>query len=307
LAEIGIVIAAWNVRDHLRVCLKSIEAETQRHAFRVIVVDNGSTDGTSEMIAAEFPKTTVLRNDANLGFVAGTNRGLRRTLEERDDYILLLNADIIVRGQALDRLADFLDAHPEAGGVSPGLKLPNGSPQTGPGGFAPSARSAWSYFLFVSKFRPRRSRPLFVDARAVPADGRRVDWLSGACLMVRADVVRKVGLMDESYFLYADDIDWGVRMTRAGSSLYFLPSVEVVHFHGVTSKTIHREINTRWLERLFQFVRTDRGAFEAFIFRLIAACGFALRALAYSLGFSGAKAREMAAFAAYSLSAKSKS
>ncbi len=127
--------------------------------------------------------------------------------------------------------------------------------------------------------------------------------------MVRAEVVRKIGLMDEAYFLYADDIDWGLRMTRAGERLYFLPEIGVVHYHGVTSKTIHQEINTRWIERVFQYVRRDRGGAEAFLFRMIAVKGFALRALLYSLAacfpplFSrfAPKAREMAVSALFSL------
>jgi len=318
MSGIAVVIAAWNVRDHLRDCLKSIEAETRSHPFRVVVVDNGSTDGTKEMVAAEFPKALTLRNDRNRGFVAGTNQGLAWALGETEssafDYLLLLNADVAVRNRAIDRLAGFLDARPDAAAAAPGLLLPTGRRQTGPAGFAPTARSAWSYFSFASKLRPHRSRPLFVENRAWRSPAglsgeRRVDWLSGACLMVRADVVRRIGLMDESYFIYADDIDWGLRMTRAGAKLFFLPSIAVVHFHGVTAKTIHHEINTKWLERLFQFVRSDRGPAEAVAFRLISAGGFAARALIYSLGapvpslFSrlAPKAREMAVFALYSL------
>lgn len=324
MTGIVIVVAAWNVRDYLRTCLKSIAAETKTHPVHVVVVDNGSTDGTAEMAAAEFPGTTVLRNEKNAGFVAGTNRGLRWALGEgtgpadprpRADYLLLLNADIVIRDGALDRLADFLDARPDAAAAAPGLVLPDGRRQTGPAGFAPTAASAWSYFSFAFMLRPARSRPLFVPnrvSRTASAAGRRVDWLSGACLMVRASVVRAVGLMDESFFIYADDIDWGVRMARAGANSYFLPKIEVVHYHGVTAKTIHREINTRWLQRLFQYVRRDRGAFEAFLFRLIAAGGFALRAMIYGLGCLvprfkrsaprlGPKAREMAAFALFSL------
>jgi hypothetical protein len=216
---------------------------------------------------------------------------------------LLLNADVVIRDGAIDRLADFLDKRPDAAGSAPGLFLPNGRPQTGPGGFAPTARSAFSYFSFAFKLFPKRSRPLFVSSCRAP-EARLVDWLSGACLMVRAGVVREIGLMDESYFLYADDIDWGLRMTRAGHRLYFVSEIGVVHYHGVTAKTILHEINTRWLERLFQFVRQDRGSAEAFLFRMIAAGGFALRAAIYAFGYP-LKARDMAAFALFSLSALS--
>jgi N-acetylglucosaminyl-diphospho-decaprenol L-rhamnosyltransferase len=325
--SVAVVVAAWNVKAHIRNCLRSIEMETKRHPCRVVVVDNGSVDGTSEMIAAEFPRTTVLRNDRNAGFVVATNQGLKRALEAEatPDYLLLLNADVAVRDAAIDRLADFLDERAEAGAAGPGLILPDGRPQTGPGGFAPSARSAFSYFSFIFKLFPGSSRPLFVENRSAfpspssstPAPSfatsdfrpRPVDWLSGACLMVRTAIVREVGLMDESFFIYADDIDWGLRMTRAGNRLYFLPGIRVVHFHGVTAKTIHREINTHWLERLFQYVHRDRGPAEAFLVRMIAAGGFALRAALYSLGAAlpplftrfAPKARETAVFALFCL------
>ncbi len=175
MTDVAVVIAAWNVRDHVKECLRSIAAETKRHPCRVVVIDNGSADGTAEMVAAEFPGVTVLRNDRNAGFVAGTNQGLKWALGEgrgnagrpSPDYLLLLNADVVIRDGAIDRLADFLDERSDAAGAAPGLFLPNGRPQTGPGGFAPTARSAFSYFSFAFKLFPAAARPLFVENRSL--------------------------------------------------------------------------------------------------------------------------------------------
>ena len=111
MTGLTVVIAAWNVRDHVKECLRSIAAETNRHPCRVVVIDNGSTDGTADMVAAEFPGVTVLRNDRNAGFVAGTNQGLKWALGDgcgnaerpSPDYFLLLNADIIIRDGAIEK------------------------------------------------------------------------------------------------------------------------------------------------------------------------------------------------------------
>ena len=199
----------------------------------------------------------------------------------RSDYLLLLNADVVARDGAVDRLADYLDLHPEADAVAPRLLLPDGRPQPGPAGFNPTLGSALAYFL-AGKILPFAARPMFIDPEAVGVrDGRpravEVEWLSGACLMVRAETVRRVGLLSEKYFMYADDIEWGVRMSAAGAVLRFLPAVQVTHHHGVTVKAVDRGFNTRWLDQLFAHVRRDRGPGEAALFRIVAAAGWVLR------------------------------
>jgi N-acetylglucosaminyl-diphospho-decaprenol L-rhamnosyltransferase len=315
---VSIVIAAWNLRAHLRECLSSVEREAGRRPFDVTVVDNGSTDGTAEMVAREFPRTILIRNETNLGFVRATNAGLRRALEDgQSDYLLLLNADVIVRDGAIDRLAEYLDLHPEVDAVAPLLLLPDGRPQPGPAGFKPTLASALAYFILAGKILPLAARPMFIDPEAVlareaamrPAS---VEWLSGACLMVRAGTARRVGLMDEQYFLYADDIEWGVRMSADGAVLHFLPLVRVIHHHGVTVKAVEPGFNTRWLDQLFAHIRRDRGAGEAVLIRIVAAAGFGLRAFLYALRAFlpgrrvsvGRKVREMLAYAFFCLGLK---
>jgi N-acetylglucosaminyl-diphospho-decaprenol L-rhamnosyltransferase len=312
--RVSIVLASWNLRAHLRECLTAVERESGVRPVEITVVDNGSTDGTAEMVAREFPRAILIRNETNLGFVRATNAGLRRALEDgRSDYLLLLNADVVVRDGAVDRLAEYLDTHPEVVAVAPLLLLPDGRPQPGPAGFNPTLGSALSYFFLAGKILPFAARPLFIDPEAVGARiGRTravgVEWLSGACLLVRAETVRRVGLMNEEYYLYADDIEWGVRMSAAGGVLHFLPAVRVTHHHGVTVKAVDRGFNTRWLDQLFAHVRRDRGAGEAVLFRIVAAAGFGLRAFLYALqalrparsASAGLKVREMLAYASFS-------
>ena len=313
--RVSIVIAAWNLRAHLRECLSAVEREAGSRSYDIMVVDNGSTDGTAEMVAREFPRAVLIRNKTNLGFVRATNAGLRKALAEgRSEYLLLLNADVVVRDGAVDRLAGYLDAHPEVVAVAPLLLLPDGRPQPGPAGFNPTLGSALAYFFLAGKILPFAARPLFIDSEAFGSRNGRtraveVEWLSGACLLVRAETVRRVGLMNEEYYLYADDIEWGVRMSALGGVLHFLPSVHVTHHHGATVKAVDRGFNTRWLDQLFAHVRRDRGAGEAALFRIVAAAGFGLRALLYALqalrptryASAGLKVRETLAYAFFSL------
>ncbi len=312
--RIAVVIANWNLRDYLRESLASVFREAGTHPCDITVVDNGSTDGSAEMASREFPGVRLIGNETNIGFVRASNLGARRVLREgRPDYLLFLNADVVVRDRAVDRLADYLDAHPEAAAAAPLLVLPDGRFQPGPAGFKPTLGSALAYFSFAGKILPRAVRPLFLDPKAAVRNGNRpvsVDWLSGACLMVRVDVVGRVGLMNEEYSLYADDIEWGVRMSESGPALRFLPSVRVTHHHGITVKMVSGGFNTLWLSQLFRYVRANRGPAEAEFFRLIAAAGFGLRAFVYALravvpdrlaNSSGRQVREMLAFAAFSL------
>jgi N-acetylglucosaminyl-diphospho-decaprenol L-rhamnosyltransferase len=208
--RVAVIVVSWNLRDNLRECLASLPAETKRHPCDVIVVDNGS----AHMAAAQFPAARLLRQPENLGFVRASNIGLRHSLETgRPDDLLLLSADIIIRDGAIDRLADHLDASPEAGAAGPLLVLPDGRLQPGPAGFRPTLGSAVVYFGFAGKLFPRAARPLFIDPEAALRMGwgrpMAVDRISGACLMVRSEVVRRVGLMNERFRLFDDDIEWG--------------------------------------------------------------------------------------------------
>lgn len=317
--KIAVVIAAWNLRDCLRECLASIVREARVHPCAVTVVDNGSTDGSAEMAAREFPDVRVIRNADNTGFVRASNLGARRAMEEdRPEYLLFLNADAVLCEGAPDRLADYLDAHPGVAAAGPLLVLPDGRFQPGPAGFKPTLGSALAYFSFAGRVLPAASRPLFVDPRAAARRGGRpvrVGWLSGACLMVRTDTIRRVGLMNEEYFLYADDIEWGGRLNGPGRDLHLLPSVRAIHRHGITIKKNAGGFNTVWLDQLFRHVRKTRGPAETALFRLTAAAGFGLRAAVHAvralvpsgpLEMKGRQVREMLAYAEFSLSGRKK-
>lgn len=312
--NITIVIVAWNTRDFLKQCLRSVHESKKAFPFEIIVVDNASTDGTPEMVQTEFPDVELIENDQNLGFARANNIALRKILESKiSNYVLLLNSDTIIPERSIERMAQYLENNPQIGAAAPSLVLPDGRLQIGPTGYLPSLFTGITYFSFLSKLLPHVCRGLFVDPQssAKKRTGIRVDWLSGACLMLRRDTIEKVGLMDEDYFFYLDDVDWGRRMIRSGIVLHYLPWIRITHYHGVTYKHVIKDINTKWLLMIYHDVYKEKGQTEYFCFRLFSAYGFFLRFCLHAIShlfkgssMSAEKMKENFRFFTFSLTVK---
>jgi len=285
-AAVSIVIVSWNVRNFLEACLRSIYRETAILPIEVIVVDNGSSDGTPDMVEQKFPGVRLFRYGENLGFTRANNVALGMILREKTSrYILLLNSDTEIQDRGIEELAAYLDRRPEASAVAPALVLPDGRFQPGAGGYFPSWLTGFNYFFFLFKLFPRRAPGLFIDQGKLAGKKEAVelDWLSAACLLVRREVVERAGVLNEDYSIYADDIDWGLRMRRAGALLHYLPRVRILHYHGVTAKHVTGGTNTRWLKMVYLYVRQEKGVFQYALFRLFSIGGFFLRYAAYGV------------------------
>jgi len=277
--DVSVILVNWNTRELLRQCLGTIPEAADGLTREVIVVDNDSRDGSSEMVAREFPEIRLLKNHRNIGFAAANNQALRRTTLSR--YILFLNTDAILHPGTLRRMTDFFDRNPTAGAVGPALRFPDGRPQPS-GGFFPSARTGLHYFLFLSRLAPRLFPGLFVDPdQTTGARPIEMDWAAGTCLMIRNSVWQDAGGMDESFFMYAEDAEWCRRIRKSGWRVFLLPDVEIVHLHGASSL----RVSDRWIRALIQLVRSSRGSGEALLFRIFAVLGLGARALGY-LGLS---------------------
>ena len=282
--RISIVIVTWNARQFLEQCIRSIHEETKNIPFDLIVVDNASTDGSQEMLQSDFPDVKIIRNEKNLGFSRANNQAMRNILDAADsDFVLLLNVDTVIEDCAIERLVSHMEDNPELGAAGPALVLPNGKRQTGGAGYLPGVLTGFNYFFFLSRLFPRMAKPLFLNGsistkRKKPVS---VDWLSGACLMIRRNVIEKVGLMDESYFFYVEDIDWGRRMRREGIELHYLPWISVLHYHGGTQAKNTKGINTQWLVLLHRYLKKEKGWFQYLVFRCISTAGFLLRLFLY--------------------------
>jgi N-acetylglucosaminyl-diphospho-decaprenol L-rhamnosyltransferase len=288
--RLSVVIVTWNARDFLRECLDSIYGETSPSAvdFEIFVVDNGSDDGSADMVAADFPSVRLIRNSQNLGFPKANNMALERILKEgRSDLITLVNSDIVIEDRAIEKMAACLNANPGIAAVGPAFFLPDGRFQVGTGGYLPTAWTMFNYFSFLFKVFPQRARGLFIEQAAFTGKEELVpvEWLSGGCLTIRRAAVERIGLLDEDYFFYAEDLSWGRRMKREGFLLAYDPQAKVVHYHGVTYRTVYAEVNTKWLGMLFHYVRKDRGAFTYGLVRIFSVCGYFFRLLFFTAGW----------------------
>ncbi len=268
-ADLAIVIVSYNTCGLLRSCLRSLDADGA--PARVVVVDNASTDGSPEMVAAEFPPVEVLAAGRNLGFAAGNNLALRAlgfgapaAGAARPAYVLFLNPDTEIRAGAVARLREFLASTPRAGVVGPALVYPDGRFQHSAFRF-PTLWQVWFDFfawpgrLVESPLNGRYARALYAAGQPFP-----IDHPLGAAFMARAEVIDQVGMMDERFFMYAEEIDWCMRVRRAGWEIYCLPPVVVMHHAGGSTRAYRRQMDDAlWRSRFRLFEKHYSPAFVA--------------------------------------------
>jgi len=238
--DLSIVILNYNTRDHLRACLRAMQVEGSTSlsggpvTAEVIVVDNASTDGSADMVAAEFDWVRLIRSPRNGGFAFGNNQALRLC---RGANVLLLNPDTEIPAGAVARFLVCLESHPEAGIVGPKLLKPDGSMHLACRRSFPTPAVAFYRFAGLSRLFPTSPRfgrynLTFLD----PDQAIEVDSVCGACLMVRQAVIARVGLLDERFFMYGEDIDWCLRARQIGWTVRYEPGIVVQHQHGASSR-----------------------------------------------------------------------
>jgi N-acetylglucosaminyl-diphospho-decaprenol L-rhamnosyltransferase len=220
--ELSVIIVNWNTRDLLRDCLAALHVADLPQPTETIVVDNGSTDGSVAMVVAEFPSVEVLANERNLGYSRANNQALCRASGQQ---VLLLNSDTRVSPQGIRTLMRFMDAHPHAGACAPHLVTADGGAQP----FAYGGEPTLTYLLRRGVFRCLLRRGLHDWERPGVQE---VGWASGACLLVRREVVDAVGPLDESMFMYFEDVDWCLRMRKLGWRVFVQPEAVVTHLGG---------------------------------------------------------------------------
>jgi GT2 family glycosyltransferase len=270
-----VIVVNWNTKSLLRKCLRSVIDQRPPFPYEIIVVDNGSNDGSTDMIRTEFPQVCLIASESNLGFSKANNLALRRA---RGRYALLLNSDTVIRqDDVLSRWIDFMESTQDAGASGCRLLWPDGSHQVGDAGFRPTFSTLANFCLFLNRLSPRRHRALFLGYKSL--DGvMRVDWVTGADLMVRTSIIADVGLLDEETFMYAEDIEWGCRTSASGYNVYYLPQLEIVHMKGA-STALHgsTEMSTMWLSNLRRLYRDYNQHQPIVIYDVTLALGFLLR------------------------------
>ncbi len=227
--DLSIIILNYKTRGLLKQCLRGLLANPVPLTTEVIVVDNHSNDGTGEMMRQEFPQSTFIQSPVNGGFAAGMNLGIQRASGR---YLLLLNPDIAVLGNPIGRMFRYLEEHLNVGMCGPKLLNPDGTVQTSCRAFPTPATILYRRSPLGKLPFARAKLRAFLMLDWDHASNRPVDWLLGACMMVRREAVQRVGLLDERYFLYFEDVDWCRRFWDAGYAVVYLgATAEIVHYH----------------------------------------------------------------------------
>jgi len=274
--DVSVSIVSYNTCDFLRACLNSLQARANEGeaTLEIIVADNGSTDGSREMVQNEFPGVRLVDTGGNIGYGRGNNAGLEHA---RGRYFLIFNSDAETPPGALAALLKFLDATPRAGVAGAQLISPDGSLQT-----------SWDEvptlfdILCEQLYIPRKRR----QDKSKDGEAFEVPWICGASLMVRSEVFREVDGFDPAYFMYFEDTDLCVRIRKAGHPVFFVPAARVKHHLGASSGRdwqLRARMIVAYNQSRFTFFSNNRGRIDGALVKLYTVTGAALRLMAWSI------------------------
>ena len=269
-SDLSIFILKFNPKDVLDTCLSSILKTSKNLTLEIIVVDNNSSDGSFEMVKTKYPEVQLIQNNRNLGFSAGNNAGIKKA---RGKYILFLNSDTEVIGNSLLTMVKLLDNKPNIGILGPKLVYPDKTIQKSVGNF---------YSLPEVIFDQLGGGKLGL-VRSSPVGFKIVDWVSGACFLVRREVFDRIGLWDENLFMYMEEVEFCYRAKQNGILTAFLPEAEVIHKERGSSTSGREAAILNIYKGLIYFYQKHRSAREQKILKLI------LWFKAYLLNFFGFK------------------
>jgi len=275
--KLSIIIVNYNVKKLLKGCIKSIYETIKNIEYEVIVIDNNSSDGSVEMLKNEFPQVKIIENTENKGFAAANNQGINVS---RGKYILLLNPDTIVLPNAINTMLEFMDNRAEAGAVGCKILNPDGTLQSSCRNF-PSIliilydsiglHRVFSKSKIVSRYYLR-----YWDHDEI----RVVDSVKGACLMIRQEVIKKVGLLDERFFLFGEEVDWCRRIKENGWKVFFTPNAQIIHYGGQSSKQQSRKNLIESHKARQQYFQKYYGSTGVYLSKMIFGFGVLLRIMA---------------------------
>lgn len=262
--DLSIIIVSWNTRELLAACLESIYGQPPA-GFRheVLVVDNASSDGSAALVRQRFPQVRLTESKANLGFAGGNNLAIR---ESHGRYLFLLNPDTKLLPNALTELLTFMESNPAAGGAGSRLLNPDLTlqPSCHP---LPTLGRELSRLLHLDYFPPHYgSYNMRHWDTAVP---RRVDIVQGASLILRRSLLDRVGLLDDGYFMYSEEVDLCYRIHKAGWPLYWVPASRVIHYGGQSTRQVAADMFIELYRGKLIYFRKNHGPAVALIYKLI--------------------------------------
>lgn len=244
---LAIIIVSYNTKEFLRNCIQSIFEQTKDICFEITVVDNASSDGSSEMIESEFPQVMLIKNQENVGFAKANNQGI---LTSTGEYVLLLNPDTVILNSALPKLVQFIQKDTSIAAVGP--KLYKDEDKT----YHPSTRKFttlnyqfWAFMPLSGLVKAFYNKFIFNEDKV-----KEVDWVWGAALLINRKALAKIGLLDEKYFVYGEEEDLCFRMKKASYKVFYYPSAHIIHYGGQSTRQVSKEsIQYFWSSKLYFF------------------------------------------------------
>jgi GT2 family glycosyltransferase len=277
--DITTAVISYNTRELTETCIESLLAQQPECRSEVVIVDNGSNDGSralAEGFVGRGGVARVIANDTNTGYAAACNQAVRAAAGR---HILILNADTLVRPGALDALVEFMDSHPGTGIAAPKLLYPDGRLQVS----TANEMNLWTIFLQQTLLDRLRVFGKYFLLDWDHDSVRDVPQASGAALCVRREVFDAVGLFDEGYFMYCEDTDFELRASRAGWKITYVPSAEISHYLGHSSSGDRHAMVIAYNRSIVRFFRKFRGPAAALVAKLLTLAGAKIRLIGWGL------------------------
>lgn len=255
--DISIIIVSFNTREILRNCLNSVKTSLReaRYSCEVIVIDNGSNDGSAAMMEKDFPEVKLIKNNDNLGFAKANNQGIKISTGK---YILLLNSDTVIFSDVIPVMLKFMDSNPKVGVATSRVELENGKIDPACHRGFPTPWASFCYFSGLEKLFPKSKlfsgyHEWYKDL-SVPHE---IDSCSGAFYLVRKKVIEETGFLDEDYFMYGEDLDFSFRIKEKDWKIFYVPLAKIIHYKkksGLGKKdAIHKIAKQHFYEAMEMF------------------------------------------------------
>jgi hypothetical protein len=281
MPTLSVVIVSWNVRALLQRALTSTRRSWgARDDLELIVVDNGSTDGSVAMLQQAFPAVELITNTTNRGFSSANNQGLARA---SGDYLLLLNPDTEIVDDALPRMVEYMERHPRVGMLGPQLRFPEGDVQSSRRRF-PTLPILFLESTWLQGLLPRRRLARYYVQDRPDDQTQPVDWITGAAMLTRRPVLEAVGGLDERFFMYSEELDWCRRVKDAGWEIHYYPKAQIIHYEGKSSEQVVPARHVYFQSSKVQYARKYHGRLTAELLRF-----WLLSQYVWQLGVEGGK------------------
>lgn len=286
--KILFIIVTWNRKNQINQCLKSLITHCPL-SYQILVIDNASEDGTTNLIKKQYPQVLLIENEKNLGFSKANNQGIKYALENNicSEYTIFFNNDAALLDGSIENLIAYLDKNKDIQAAIPAVFLENKNYQTGIGGYDLSLKTAFLYFFGFSLLLPRIFKGFFLHQKyfhkkGIPVE---VDWISGVCLVMKSDLLKYIPKFPEEFFMYAEDVAFCQDIRKFGK-IVFYPFSKVLHSKAEYNPKYLQKYHPLWIESLFRYYSTIKNkrfrSIRLLLLKLIFLEGLFLRLLVYS-------------------------